>query len=279
MTLFEALEKDYDTYYEGDPEDQVRVKPSLVESLDDEDESSPSEKVNNTGGEESEPGEEVVTPKAPTDDYSLDSFRTYLREVASIQLLTAAGEIFLAKQIERGRNKVLKALSRSPIVLNTMFEAAEKVAKGEGDANHFIGGPAEAGEGATAENNAEFVQEIGAIRKHFIKTQKLYAKMREEKGNAKLYKRRMFRFKRTLIELSKMVRAIRPSEQWTDDLVKTLKSAENEYRTSDLYLIKLQRRLEHKSKTADVTALKKEVREARKVLNEWKASTERRTTI
>src|SRR5215467_4920231 len=144
MTLFEALEKDYDTYYEGDLEDeQVRVKPSLVEELDEEGETVLSDKQNNNEREEGEVEDEVVPQKVATDDYSLDSFRTYLREVASIPLLTAAGEIFLAKQIERGRNKVLKALSRSPIVLNAMFEAADRVSKGEGDANYYIGSPTE----------------------------------------------------------------------------------------------------------------------------------------
>src|SRR6516162_103678 len=111
MTLFEALEKDYDTYYEGDLEDQVRVKPTLVEEIEDEEEESNlSSKSNNNEVEENGGEDEVVPQKVAADDYSLDSFRTYLREVASIPLLTAAGEIFLAKQIERGRNKVLKAL-------------------------------------------------------------------------------------------------------------------------------------------------------------------------
>jgi RNA polymerase primary sigma factor len=268
MTLFEALEKDYDTYYEGDLEDQVRVKPTLVEEIEDEEEESNlSSKSNNNEVEENGGEDEVVPQKVAADDYSLDSFRTYLREVASIPLLTAAGEIFLAKQIERGRNKVLKALSRSPIVLNTMFAAADRVGKGESDANHFIGSPAEGGEEAVSENNIEFVEEIGAIRKQFIKIQKLSAKMFEEKANARLYKRRMYRYKRTLIELSRMVRAVRPSEQWTEDLVKEMKSVEAEYRQADLLLTKLQRRLESKAKNIDKNQVKKEVREARKVLN------------
>jgi len=268
MTLFEALEKDYDTYYEGDPEDQqVRVKPTLVEEIEDEEETTLSSKSNNNEAEENSGEDEVVPQKVAADDYSLDSFRTYLREVASIPLLTAAGEIFLAKQIERGRNKVLKALSRSPIVLNTMFAAAERVSKGEGDANYFIGGPAEGGEDAVSENNVEFVEEIGAIRKQYAKIQKLYAKMREEKSNARLYKRRMYRYKRNVIELSRMVRAVRPSEQWTDDLVKEMKSIEAEYRQTDLLLTKLQRRMESKAKNIDKNQVKKDVREARKVLN------------
>src|SRR5579871_6849731 len=187
MTLFEALEKDYDTYYEGDPEEEkVRVKPSLVEELDDEEGETLSDKQNTSEREEGEVEDEVAPQKVATDDYSLDSFRTYLREVASIPLLTAAGEIFLAKQIERGRNKVLKALSRSPIVLNAMFQAADRVGKLEADANYFIGAPSEGGEEAVAENNDAFVQEISEIRKQFVKTQKMFAKMKEEKVNAKL---------------------------------------------------------------------------------------------
>jgi len=85
MTLFEALEKDYDTYYEGDPEDQqVRVKPTLVEEIEDEEETSLSSKSTNSEVEENGSEDEVVPQKVAADDYSLDSFRTYLREVASI---------------------------------------------------------------------------------------------------------------------------------------------------------------------------------------------------
>src|SRR5260370_41181076 len=42
-----------------------------------------------------------------------DPVRMYLREMGTVPLLTREGEVEIAKRIERGQNRVLKALSRS----------------------------------------------------------------------------------------------------------------------------------------------------------------------
>jgi RNA polymerase primary sigma factor len=46
-----------------------------------------------------------------------DPVRIYLREMAAVPLLTREGEVAIAKRIERGQLRVLKALSRSPVVI------------------------------------------------------------------------------------------------------------------------------------------------------------------
>jgi len=43
-----------------------------------------------------------------------DPVRMYLREMGTVPLLTREGEVEIAKRIERGQLRVLKALSRSP---------------------------------------------------------------------------------------------------------------------------------------------------------------------
>ncbi len=59
-----------------------------------------------------------------------DPVRMYLREMGSVPLLTRAGEVEIAKRIERGQNAVLKALSRSPIVVQALLEIAEELRTG-----------------------------------------------------------------------------------------------------------------------------------------------------
>jgi RNA polymerase primary sigma factor len=44
-----------------------------------------------------------------------DPVRIYLRKMGTVPLLTRQGEVDIAKRIERGELRVLKALSRSPI--------------------------------------------------------------------------------------------------------------------------------------------------------------------
>ena len=65
-----------------------------------------------TQAEAAEEPESPATESAYTDD----PVRVYLREMGSVRLLTRQGETDLAKRMERGRLRVRKALSRSPLV-------------------------------------------------------------------------------------------------------------------------------------------------------------------
>ena len=56
-----------------------------------------------------------------------DPVRVYLREMGSVRLLNRQGEIDLAKRMERGRTRMLKALSRSPLVWQRLLELHEDV--------------------------------------------------------------------------------------------------------------------------------------------------------
>src|SRR5258706_12442368 len=60
-----------------------------------------------------------------------DPVRMYLREMGTVPLLTREGEVEIAKRIERGQNNILKALSRSPVVLLALRRLAEGLKKGE----------------------------------------------------------------------------------------------------------------------------------------------------
>src|SRR5207248_1935554 len=81
--------------------------------------------------EELEAGEEVdldLTPGAL--EKTNDPVRMYLREMGTVPLLTREGEVEIAKRIERGQNRVLKAISRSPIVINEIIALGEDLRKG-----------------------------------------------------------------------------------------------------------------------------------------------------
>src|SRR3954469_14990192 len=60
-------------------------------------------------------------------DKSNDSVRVYLREMGMVPLLTREGEIELARQIERGQRAVLKALSRSQLVVQIILDTRRNV--------------------------------------------------------------------------------------------------------------------------------------------------------
>ncbi len=61
---------------------------------------------------------------------SNDSVRTYLHEMGRVRLLTREGEVRLSRRIERGQTRVLRASSRSPVVLKELVEMLEEVRSG-----------------------------------------------------------------------------------------------------------------------------------------------------
>ena len=46
-----------------------------------------------------------------------DPVRVYLREMGAIPLLTRPRELDLARRMERGKDRMLRAISRSPLIL------------------------------------------------------------------------------------------------------------------------------------------------------------------
>jgi RNA polymerase primary sigma factor len=80
--------------------------------------------------EDNEEGEDVeldLTPGAL--EKTNDPVRMYLREMGTVPLLTREGEVEIAKRIERGQLRVLKALSRSPIVIRELLNLGEDLKK------------------------------------------------------------------------------------------------------------------------------------------------------
>src|SRR5207245_9217669 len=80
--------------------------------------------------DEEEAGDDVeldLTPGAL--EKTNDPVRMYLREMGTVPLLTREGEVEIAKRIERGQLRVLKAISRSPIVINELLTLGEDLKK------------------------------------------------------------------------------------------------------------------------------------------------------
>ncbi len=93
------------------------------------DEGSP--KFGGGGYEEGEEGEDVeldLTPGAL--EKTNDPVRMYLREMGTVPLLTREGEVEIAKRIERGQLRVMKAISRSPIVIREIIALGEDLKRG-----------------------------------------------------------------------------------------------------------------------------------------------------
>ena len=80
---------------------------------------------------ELEEGEDVELDLTPgTLEKTNDPVRMYLREMGTVPLLTREGEVEIAKRIERGQLRVMKAISRSPIVIREIVALGEDLKRG-----------------------------------------------------------------------------------------------------------------------------------------------------
>ncbi len=81
--------------------------------------------------EAGEEGDDVELDLSPgTLEKTNDPVRMYLREMGTVPLLTREGEVEIAKRIERGQLRVMKAISRSPIVIREIVGLGEDLRRG-----------------------------------------------------------------------------------------------------------------------------------------------------
>src|ERR1044072_4715075 len=64
------------------------------------------------------------------DDNAHDPVRVYMREMSAVPLLNREGEITLARRIERGQHRAVKAVSRSPICIEYVLTIGEGLRRG-----------------------------------------------------------------------------------------------------------------------------------------------------
>jgi RNA polymerase primary sigma factor len=81
--------------------------------------------------ESGEDGDDVELDLSPgTLEKTNDPVRMYLREMGTVPLLTREGEVEIAKRIERGQLRVMKAISRSSIVIREIVALGEDLKRG-----------------------------------------------------------------------------------------------------------------------------------------------------
>ena len=69
--------------------------------------------------------------KSESQEKGKDPIRVYLKGMGMVPLLSRAGEVEIAKRIEKGKKAVGKALSRSPVVVCDLRRFGEKMRMGE----------------------------------------------------------------------------------------------------------------------------------------------------
>ncbi len=140
-----------------------------------------------------EAGEDVeldLTPGAL--EKTNDPVRMYLREMGTVPLLTREGEVEIAKRIERGQLRVLKALSRSPIVIREIIAMGEDLKRGVRSIKEVVlFDEDEITEEVLLNRLKDITGKIDELNKHYRKSEQLVEKLSgiPQKKNARLHRK------------------------------------------------------------------------------------------
>ncbi len=105
-----------------------------------------------------------------------DPVKLYLREMGNIALLTREGEIAIAREIERGEKAIIKALSKTRMVLNEVLDIETRIKEIPGTIQEMFDFTEEdIAEGKIEEKRKQILARIKKVRELSAKLQKLPA--------------------------------------------------------------------------------------------------------
>jgi RNA polymerase primary sigma factor len=201
-------------------------------------------------------------------DKTNDPVRLYLREMGVVPLLTREGEVAIAKRIERGKLRVQKAISRSPVAIAEILKIGEELARGELSIREVVTFTEQ--EGITEEKIEEYhqytLETIGEIGKAFKKANNLYEKLLAEPKRSPKLNRMRRKLARQRVELSQLVRLLEFTPHIQERLASAMRAARDEVVAVEKEIEKLQRSLERKRSAEEQKEVEKRLRAAKRQL-------------
>jgi RNA polymerase primary sigma factor len=138
-----------------------------------------------------------------------DPVRIYLREMGVVPLLTREGEVDIAKRIERGQRRVLKALSRSPIVIRQVLAIGEDLKRGARSIKEIVAFDEEEITEKVLQNGVKDTTcRIDQLQKHYKRASQLAGRLSTipTEKKAREYSRCRCRLGREIVRISLIIR-------------------------------------------------------------------------
>jgi len=195
--------------------------------------------------------------------YTDDPVRVYLREMGAVPLLTREGEVSLARKMERGKLRMQKSISRSPLIQNIVVELAEQIKKDTEELDNLVDlGGVDIEEGSPAdkkrrdEARQQFADVLVLHKKQLQMADKAEA---VAPGNKKLKKKAVGKLNRSLVETSKAIRDIHFLPSRWKGFTKELELAAEELNHLEIELHKLEEKKKAENQPR-IRELKREVK-------------------
>ncbi|MBV8831477.1 MAG: RNA polymerase sigma factor RpoD [Acidobacteriaceae bacterium] len=166
--------------------------------------------------------------------------------MGSVPLLTREGEVSLARKMERGKLRMQKAISRSPLIQTMVYEFAELVRKGAEDVDSYIDFPPseiEEGSAADIKRRNDIADLFLAYLAAFKKLQQTVDKHAAVPStNKKLRKKWNGKVLRAMVELSRAFRNIPFNLARWKEFVRAIEKTADEMVLLDAEIKKLEAR-------------------------------------
>lgn len=148
-----------------------------------------------------------------------DPVRQYLREMGNVNLLSRTEEVKIAKRIERGERKVIKALSKTNIVLNSVIELGRDVLEGVKDIDEVI----------DINEDIEDESKKQKIRDNFLKQFEQLNKLKREFKNLKKSKASNFVIAKKMVEITHLIQSMSILYEHKRGLMNRIKQLKENY--------------------------------------------------
>lgn len=209
-----------------------------------------------------EDSEEEIDATTINLDKTNDPVRMYLREMGAVSLLNREGEVAIAKRIEHGQKTILKALSRSPLVVQEILIIGDQLKKKQISIRDVV---AFADDEITEEKlgkKAKVVLEIiEIIRKHDQAAQKIRVKLAQCRKGSRIYKNQLAQLARYRIPIAWKIRDLDISNTTQERLIGCIKETVDKVIEIEQELQKLNKLLETSSrKSADPKEIRKQIK-------------------
>jgi RNA polymerase primary sigma factor len=228
----------------------------------------PSEKKFDPDAEESEDVELDLTPGAL--EKTNDPVRMYLREMGTVPLLTREGEVEIAKRIERGQIRVLKALSRSAIVIREVLAIGDDLKRGVRSVKEVvIFDEEEITDEILQGRLKDITGKIDELNRHYKRGLAFATKMAEvgapgkDRKKIRDYRKLHWGVGRAQVEVSRSIRKLRFTNQERKRLIDRVNKTVENMKALDRQVLNLEKRCEFTKNEEQKKELRRQVRTVR----------------
>jgi len=230
-----------------------------IEVIDSEQKFQDEGKKDDKQGEDAEEGE--FDFGAITLDKTNDPVRMYLREMGTVPLLSREGEVEIAKRIEHGQKVVLKALSRSPLVVRELLNIADRLKKQLTSIRDVIVfNDDELTDERLEEKKAAVLEVLESIRRHERQANRMRSKLSACRKGTRQHKKYLSLLARYRIPIAWKVRALELNSAQHERLVGVIKDTVDEVLALEQEVQRLNRSLEGPRRIEDAKSVKKQIK-------------------